>query len=527
MVLQAKRAGLHNPALSVSGMVRYEMARKSRAYSYLRFSSARQADGDSIRRQSEAAERYAQAHGLTLDKSLSFRDLGVSAFEGRNAREGGALRAFVSAIDERRVPKGSVLLVENLDRLSRQTARVALRTLEEIVDKGVDVVTLTDGQRYTPASLDGMGLFFALIPMMRANEESAMKSARGKAAWAGARKRYGKDAIIPGQKVPFWVQVHPTTRRPSVDGTKGKVAARIAREYLAGRRLREIVRGLNSDAIKSPQGGTWSRVQVSRTLRNLAPKEATSPLSQPERTRLRAALSRRKSGQGGRGRGDGETNVLRGLGRCGYCGASLTFARAPKTLGNGKTTDYHYLRCVTNAETPGRCEGPGHIRYEPIAQAVVELAVAVADRPPPVSSKTADTYTTAAKVADATFAKADKLRIALEASPSKEATLALRSAWLAYQDAQETADRAWDAARPGYAAVDVEAIKTASSDEQMNRALRAFLDRVEVRHGDPGPDDGTITFHYLGGGEAGVRYKAAPRKRSDAGKSRRRRSSGR
>src|SRR5687767_14753868 len=75
------------------------MARKPKAYSYLRFSSARQADGDSIRRQTDAAARYASTHGLTLDTSLTFRDLGVSAFEGKNIREGGALHAFLEAVE--------------------------------------------------------------------------------------------------------------------------------------------------------------------------------------------------------------------------------------------------------------------------------------------------------------------------------------------------------------------------------------------------------------------------------------------
>jgi hypothetical protein len=34
------------------------------------------------------AEKYAAEHHLRLDLSLSFRDLGVSAFRGKNAREG-------------------------------------------------------------------------------------------------------------------------------------------------------------------------------------------------------------------------------------------------------------------------------------------------------------------------------------------------------------------------------------------------------------------------------------------------------
>src|SRR5882757_9754650 len=88
------------------------------AYSYLRFSTPEQAAGDSRRRQIAMAEKYAADHHLKLDLHLSFRDLGVSAYRGRNAKEG-ALRAFLDAIEHNLVPHGSYLLVESLDRLSR------------------------------------------------------------------------------------------------------------------------------------------------------------------------------------------------------------------------------------------------------------------------------------------------------------------------------------------------------------------------------------------------------------------------
>jgi len=68
------------------------------AYSYLRFSTPEQAGGDSHRRQLDLARTYAARHGLLLDAGLSFRDLGMSAFHGRNVREG-ALRAFLAAVE--------------------------------------------------------------------------------------------------------------------------------------------------------------------------------------------------------------------------------------------------------------------------------------------------------------------------------------------------------------------------------------------------------------------------------------------
>ena len=54
----------------------------ARAYSYIRFSTPEQAEGDSFRRQTELSEDYAKAHKLIFDRSLNLRDEGLSAFKG-------------------------------------------------------------------------------------------------------------------------------------------------------------------------------------------------------------------------------------------------------------------------------------------------------------------------------------------------------------------------------------------------------------------------------------------------------------
>lgn len=150
------------------------MKPRPRAYSYVRFSTSEQMKGDSLRRQTEAAERYAALHGLDLDESLTFRDLGVSAFRGGNTETGrlGEFMAFVRSGD---VPEGSYLLVESLDRISRERARAAIRTLEDICEAGINVVTLVDGKTYNLEIInnDPMALMWALMVAMRAHEESA------------------------------------------------------------------------------------------------------------------------------------------------------------------------------------------------------------------------------------------------------------------------------------------------------------------------------------------------------------------
>src|ERR1700733_10090579 len=155
------------------------------AYSYFRFSTQQQSAGDSRRRQLAMAEKYAAGHNLRLDLALSFRDLGVSAYRGRNAKEG-ALRAFLEAIEHNLVPPNSFLLIESLDRLSRDRILAAQSLFLQIVQAGITIVTLVDQRSY---SLEGLNqnpldLIISLVSMMRANEESEIKSQRSRAAFA-------------------------------------------------------------------------------------------------------------------------------------------------------------------------------------------------------------------------------------------------------------------------------------------------------------------------------------------------------
>lgn len=125
-----------------------------KVYSYTRFSTPEQAQGDSHRRQTEAARRWAEAKRLTLDERLRLHDLGVSAYRGANADTDSGLGGFLHACRTGLIAPGSFLLVESLDRISRMTPRRAQRLMDDIVDAGVTVVTLNDGQEYDSYRLD-------------------------------------------------------------------------------------------------------------------------------------------------------------------------------------------------------------------------------------------------------------------------------------------------------------------------------------------------------------------------------------
>jgi DNA invertase Pin-like site-specific DNA recombinase len=100
---------------------------KKIAYSYIRFSSDAQAKGDSFRRQTELSRAYCIQNDLSLDEHLNLKDLGVSAFRSKNLESN--LGKFLEAIQTGYVKPGSFLIVESLDRLSRDNISTALKLL--------------------------------------------------------------------------------------------------------------------------------------------------------------------------------------------------------------------------------------------------------------------------------------------------------------------------------------------------------------------------------------------------------------
>ena len=119
-----------------------------KAYSYIRFSSPEQLKGDSLRRQLEASKRYAEENGLTLDESIDLKDYGVSAYRGEHKTKG-ALGIFLNLIGQGKIEKGSILIIEAFDRLSREKVLDAFDGFSEIVKAGIQIVTLNNGQVYT------------------------------------------------------------------------------------------------------------------------------------------------------------------------------------------------------------------------------------------------------------------------------------------------------------------------------------------------------------------------------------------
>lgn len=332
------------------------------------------------------AKRYAESHGLDLDETLTFNDLGVSAYRGKNVKAG-ALRAFLDAIEQGVVKEGSYLLVESLDRLSREAILRAQSIFVDIIESGITLVTLIDNREYSQRSINEnpFELIMSLVSMMRAHDESATKSRRGKAAWENKRAKAKEKPLTA--KAPAWFVLNKHNGTFEVDEPKAAVVRRIFEMTLNGTGQHTIAATLNREKVPVfGSGKHWHRSYIVKLLGNPAvigrfiphkmeyidgkwkrkPQEAIEgyfPAILDRETYDQAQSLRLGSKAPLRGRhaGGNLRNIFGGLAKCPKCGSTMTLIN--KGRGNGKS----YLVC-TRAKAGAGC------RYKTVLYENVEKA---------------------------------------------------------------------------------------------------------------------------------------------------------
>lgn len=242
-----------------------------KAYSYIRMSTETQLKGDSHRRQLEGSETYARNNELELVDSIDgvpLKDLGVSAFNGKNTQKG-ALSLFLAALDQGKIEPNSVLLIESLDRLSRDRLSEALPQFMGILNNGIEIITLIDNQRYTKEIINTNpgSLFVSLGAMLRANDESETKSKRGRAAWSN--KRSNSDGKVITTLCPAWLQFSKVSECFEFIPERKKVIELIFDMCINSGGLYSIARHLNENHIPVfGKGKLWHRSYVKKIINN-------------------------------------------------------------------------------------------------------------------------------------------------------------------------------------------------------------------------------------------------------------------
>jgi len=234
------------------------------AYSYIRFSAKEQEKGDSVRRQTQLRDDWLKRHPLVeLDTSLTLQDLGKSAFTGahRTNPDRNALASFLKLVGQERIPKGSFLIVESLDRLTREHVQPALLLLLELLRDGVRVVQLSPTEAVFDEKSDMMPLMMAIMELSRGNSESRMKSERVGAAWTEKKRQAAESGKVLTRQCPAWLEVVGDKFQFRA-GAK-EVIERIFAQCIAGYGGRAIVKELNDEKVSClGKGQKWEEAYV-------------------------------------------------------------------------------------------------------------------------------------------------------------------------------------------------------------------------------------------------------------------------
>jgi DNA invertase Pin-like site-specific DNA recombinase len=347
---------------------------KPRAFSYLRISTPGQALGHGVQRQLEASRKYAEEHNLELVEGDELRDIGVSAFKGDNVADG-ALGRFLTAVRTGKIEHGSTLIVESLDRISRQRVMKSMGLLIEIVNSGVNVATLADGRTYT----SGAGfeeMIYSIVALSRAHDESKTKSMRVASAWSNKRKNASTRKLTA--QCPAWLKLSDDKKTFHVIAERAEVVRGIFQDSADGIGIYTITQRLNRDRVPAFGKTNWHESYVRKILANRAvigefqPHRMVDGKSVPDGEPLRDYFPRvidddplfyraqagrelRRTRIIGR-KGEGISNLFSGLVKCAYCNSRMVFERKRQT----------YLTCYSAKRGLG-CIGK-RWRYEEFEQ---------------------------------------------------------------------------------------------------------------------------------------------------------------
>lgn len=348
-----------------------------KAISYIRFSTKKQTDGDSTKRQSKYIGDWLKRNpDYYLDENLKFNDLGISGYSGANA-ESGAFGEFLAAVKSGFIEPGSVLLVESLDRVSRQDIDTAGEQLRKILRAGVEVVTLVDNEWYTKASLkDSLSMIKAMLVMERAHEESAIKSTRLRSVWAAKRDKAMQGQIM-SKRCVAWFQVADDYSHFEPVHHNIKAVQRIFELRLSGMAHAKIAKQMNAEGFATlnqfrPVTNGWSQTSVTELLSNRAVIGFKVPSNNMVAKGVSEipnyypaiitdeefyAVQQLKQGSGRKPSSDLPllTNLFKGVMRCSECGFIMVIAGVSAKR-NG------IYKCSMKAE--GRCNTKGLSRLQ-------------------------------------------------------------------------------------------------------------------------------------------------------------------
>lgn len=198
---------------------------------------------------------------------------------------------FLKLVEDGKVPKGSVLIVESLDRLTREDITTALKFFMGILDAGVNIATTSPEYlfRYDDKSNRMQDIMLAVVVLCRGNEESAMKSKRIGEAWASKRQKAKAGPITA--TCPAWLKLRDDRSGFEIIEDKADTVRKIFQLAADGYGVFRITRKLNQDCTPTMgnkpgrQARQWYESYVIRILSSRAVLGEYQPCTRDDKNR--------------------------------------------------------------------------------------------------------------------------------------------------------------------------------------------------------------------------------------------------
>jgi DNA invertase Pin-like site-specific DNA recombinase/cell division protein FtsB len=327
------------------------------AIPYIRFSSYRQTEGDSYRRQAELIDRWLAQHPEYTRSSLTFEDLAKSGFSTEKSKKASGFFKIKDAIEAGAIRAGDCVLLEAIDRATRRGTWDAFDLLAPILRAGVSIVTIDDGTEYTEQSLLGTQIFLLMAKLQAAHGYSKALSERVTASYMERRKLAAEGKAIK-RHAPVWLN------------SDGSVIEEVAQQirlvfdwYVSGVGKHSIAARVRESGVSqlakcsgpTVQGwltnpaviGVWANSDsTGESIQGVYPA-----IVEPETFHLvqrllteRATVRKRTS-----------KHFLIGLVKCDHCGASMVFHSVNGIPAAMRCLTHHRLKtagCINNKSIP-------------------------------------------------------------------------------------------------------------------------------------------------------------------------------
>jgi len=288
-------------------------------------------------------------------------DQAISAYKGLN-RIKGSLGAFLKRVKAGEISKGSVLIIEKMDRFSRSEVDLVLPDFLGLLQAGIEIYSCVDRTHYTLAAIrkNPMTLNYAVMAMAMASDYSKSLGDRVTRS-VNIRLNFAKHGtkVDFGPWNPAWIDFVEETKGTGrfEFNASAETVKRICREYSSGSSMYAITKGLIADKVATLRGGKWCQQTISNILSNPAllgnvtikdtELKGYYPalLTQAEYDKLQAKLGENKSRKGGSEPSDYIANLWRNRCKCAHCG---------ETISTKKKNTRHLFTC--KGKKTGTCE---------------------------------------------------------------------------------------------------------------------------------------------------------------------------